>query len=86
MTFDAIRNFYENLVFKRLLTVVSDEKKNNEDYLADVACVALNHLPSRYIRHDVDMVFYTSPEERDKIDREVDEAVKMAIQFVKQRR
>ena len=86
MAFETIRNFYENLVFKRLLTIVAADKKKDEDYLADIACVALNHLPSRYIRHDVDMVFYTSPDEREKIDKEVDEAVKMAIQFVDQRR
>ena len=86
MRFENIRNFYENLVFNRLLTLASTAQKANEDYLADVACVALNHLPSRYIRHDVDMVFYTSPDEREKIDKEVDEAVKMAIRFVEQQR
>lgn len=30
----------------------------DSDYLSDVACVALNRLPARYIRHEVDMAFY----------------------------
>ena len=86
MTFDSVRNFYENLVFKQLLALAAEDIRDDEDYLSDVACVALNHLPTRYIRHDVDMLFYTSPEDHKKIGTEVDEAVRMAIQFVAQRR
>ena len=28
------------------------------DMLSDVACLCLNRLPPRYVRHDVDMMFY----------------------------
>jgi hypothetical protein len=32
---------------------------HNHDLLADVACVALNRLPPRYIRHQVDFMSST---------------------------
>jgi hypothetical protein len=51
----------------------------------DVSCVALNHLPPRYIRHDVDMSFYLSPIELDEINNKVNNAVKHALEFVKKR-
>ena len=41
--------------------------------LADVACVALNRLPARYVRHDVDMVFYLTEQERKVINVSMDE-------------
>ena len=43
---------------------------NNGELLADVACVALNRLPPRYIRHEVDYVFYLSERERSESERQ----------------
>jgi competence protein ComFB len=57
-----IRNFYEKLV----LDVINHQAEMislEEDQWADVACVSLNQLPSRYFRHSVDMAFYLSSEE-----------------------
>ena len=42
---------------------------DNDDLLADVACVALNRLPPRYIRHEVDFAFYLSERERTESER-----------------
>jgi hypothetical protein len=53
--------------------------------LADVACVALNRLPPRYIRHIVDLSFYLTDRERLDNERAVDEAVHQAFQFVQAR-
>ena len=58
---------------------------NNADLLADVACVALNRLPPRYIRHRVDMAFYESEGERQSTQRAVEEAVERAFAFVQAR-
>jgi hypothetical protein len=50
-----------------------------------VACVALNRLPSRYIRHAVDLAFYQTEKERLENDRQVGEAVTFAFEFVQAR-
>mgnify|MGYP000621416867 FL=1 len=55
------------------------------DLLADVACVALNRLPPRYIRHEVDFVFYLSDRERQDNERQIAEAVDHAFGFVQAR-
>ncbi|PCJ21764.1 MAG: hypothetical protein COB04_02255 [Gammaproteobacteria bacterium] len=78
--FGSIHNYYERQVLEAVRsTVVAG---TDDDSIADIACVALNHLPPRYIRHDVDMRFYLSPEERMEIDRKVMRAVEDAIKFV----
>lgn len=78
---DGIHNYYEALVLNALKAKIGSRFGNN-DYTADIACVALNHLPPRYIRHDVDMAFYLSPNDRQEILDKVDKAVAVAIEFV----
>lgn len=78
---DSVHNHYERMVFETLQTKLGSRYGNN-DYTADIACVALNHLPPRYIRHDVDMAFYLSPDERGEMLNKVEKAVDTAIQFV----
>ena len=58
---------------------------NNGELLADVACVALNRLPPRYIRHEVDYVFYLSERERSESERQLLDAVDYAFGFVQAR-
>lgn len=87
MSFDNIHNYYEQLIFVRLGEMVQAEFIDSEqDFLEDVACVALNHLPSRYVRYNVDMAFYMTPDDRERIDREVRNAVSMAVDYVLQHR
>lgn len=57
----------------------------NEDMLADIACVALNRLPPRYIRHEVDFAFYLTDRERIENERAIAEAVAFAFEFVQAR-
>ena len=81
MRFDSIHNYYESLVVRELVSRFADEIKTmDEDYLQDIACIALNMLPARYVRHDVDMAFFLTTSERDKIVVMVDEAVSKAIE------
>ena len=77
----SVHNYYEGMVFD-ILRQILGERFGNNDYTADVACVALNHLPPRYIRHDVDMAFYLSPDERGEMHDKVEKAVRIAIEFV----
>jgi len=83
MHFDSVRNYYEKLVCERVAQVVGRKSVDN-DYLEDVACVTLNHLPPRYIRHEVDMIFYLSPIERDEMVQKVDNAIVDAMSFIKE--
>lgn len=75
-----IRNYYEQLVAEEILRCLPGNQDSG--YLADIACVALNHLPPRYIRYEVDMAFYMSPAELHEIDRRVKAAVEEAIEFI----
>ena len=87
MSFDAIHNFYEYLVTQQLqLRVQQQSLENDEDFLGDVACVALNQLPARYVRHDVDMAFYMTQVERDEMHNKVSQAIDMAVEYVQQHR
>ena len=85
MAFDNIHNYYELLVVRRLNDMIEAEFINTDPaFLEDVACVSLNQLPSRYVKHDVDLVYYMSQDEREKIDYEVHKAVTAAIEYVNQ--
>ena len=78
---DAIDNLYEKLVVDAI-----DETRqpdDDEDFLADVMCVALNRLPSKYYRHSVDMVFYMAEGEMDAMKKDSLGAVKDARAFVR---
>jgi len=83
MPFESVHNYYEVLVFNEI-TQLEELKQAEDDILCDVACVALNQLPSRYMRHQVDMVFYMTPEEQKQIQHDVSAAVKFALNYVKQ--
>lgn len=82
---DFIHNYYERLVLDAIHAQSPRVQNGDRDFLADVACVALNRLPPRYIRHDVDMTFFMSPQDLDEIGRKVDSAVSDAIFYVESR-
>lgn len=82
--FESIHNHYERIIFEAVLAS-SAKYQVPRDLLADVACVALNRLPPRYIRHDVDLVFYLTENERAHNEVAIAEAVKYAFEFVQAR-
>ena len=82
---DSVHNYYEHIVLEEIDRQLSG-RQESMDFVADVACVALNHLPPRYIRHNVDMAFYLSPKESDEMEEKVAAAVRKALLFVDQRR
>ncbi len=85
--FTSVRNHNERAVF----AAVRDHAErypgvaHSPELLADVACVALNRLPPRYIRHEVDFVFYLSERERIDSERHLLDAVDQAFGFVQAR-
>jgi competence protein ComFB len=50
--------------------------------LEDVACLALNQLPARYVRHSIDTAFYLSVDEQQEMIRAVELAVDRAAEYV----
>ena len=85
MAFDNIHNYYEHLVLERLNDMVQADFIGTEpNFLEDVACVALNQLPARYVRYDIDMVYYMTIKEREQIEYEVHKAVTAAVDYVTQ--
>ena len=78
---DTVHNYYENLVIDEILRS-NDRSQTDREFLADVACVALNRLPPRYIRHNVDMTFFMSQQELQEVHDKVTAAVKEAIAYV----
>lgn len=82
---DFIHNYYERLVLQEIITQSDRVQNGDRDFLADAACVALNRMPPRYIRHDVDMTFFMSPQDIQEIERKVSQAVTDAIQYVESR-
>lgn len=85
MNFENIHNYYEKLVIDYLLDHVAGGKRGgttSQDYLEDVACVALNRLPTRYVRYDVDTAFYMSDEDRQTMRNQVEVAVGDALRYV----
>ena len=86
MTIEAdIKNFYENLVIEEVHARNESGKFDAND-LEDIACVALNHLPPRYYRHSVDMVFYLSREELSEMRQKVKTAVETGMKVVGDKR
>jgi len=80
MAFDNIHNYYEKLVMQHILETTG--RSNNDDFVEDVACVALNQLPARYVRYDVDMAFYLTADERINMEKQIEKAVTHAIEYV----
>ena len=83
--FEQVHNYYERLVFEEVARQASSYPALSSDMLADVACVALNRLPVRYVRHDVDLMFYLTEGERHAIEQAMNETMTFAFGFVQER-
>ena len=85
MAFDNIHNYYEHLVLQQLNDMLQAKFiETDQNFLEDVACVALNALPARYVRYDIDMVYYLTGREREQMEYDVHKAVAAAVEYVTQ--
>lgn len=83
----SIFNHHERAVFAAIAArAPAYPHLNDDETLGDIACVALNRLPPRYIRHEVDFAFYLTDRERIDNERAIAEAVTHAFEFVQARR
>ena len=85
--FGLIHNHHERAVYEEIGQRAAEHPHlaRNDDLMGDVACVALNRLPPRYIRHSVDLAFFTTERERANTAREVAESVDFAFGYVQAR-
>jgi hypothetical protein len=78
---DDIHNYYEHLILERI-EKLNLNKTKSPDYIADLSCLALNQVPPRYIRFEVDMAFYLPQNERQQMEMNVINAVTKATKFL----
>jgi len=75
-------NYYERLVENYLIEDAAPKAEITDDcLLKDITCLALNMLPPRYIRHEVDMSFFLCDEEREEMAAKVCQAVDSSIEM-----
>ncbi|WP_284620001.1 late competence development ComFB family protein [Aquabacterium humicola] len=87
MDFSSVHNIHESAVFEAVANAAPRYPglAESADLLADVACVALNRVAPRYIRHDVDLAFFLTERERADNERAIRDAVEHAFGFVQAR-
>ena len=79
---DDIHNYYEKLVSQHF-EELNIAQNYEPDFVSDLVCVVLNQLPTRYIRHEVDMAFYLPASERFEMEKNVTNATNKALDFMK---
>ncbi len=82
--FSTLHNNQEERVRAEVLRVAGLHPRvaANPDFLVDVACVALNNLPPRYIRHSIDLSFYMTESDLHETEAAVRVAVEKAYAFI----
>lgn len=84
---ESARNYQEPAVCDQIKVVAAryPAPSGNPDLVSDVACVALNSLKPRYIKHNVDMHFFETSSDRIRNEAAVRVAVDAAFEFVSRR-
>jgi Late competence development protein ComFB len=82
MPFANIKNYQEQLVFERVNALAANYSSITADQLDDVACIALNTLRPRYVRHLGDLLRYMTDDQRRAYDIEADTAARAAFEYV----
>jgi hypothetical protein len=86
VNYSSVYNFYEHLVFDCISTELGGQyAQYDEEFFLDVACYSLTRLPSRYIRHEIDMAYYLAQGERTEMAERVKEVVVLAAEFIHKR-
>jgi Late competence development protein ComFB len=87
LDFTTVRNHHEQAVFRCVIETAPQFPgvAHKPELMLDVACVALNRLPPRYIRFEADFAFFLSERERADSELAVSEAVEFAFGFIQAR-
>jgi competence protein ComFB len=82
----SIQNYYERLVLESIQDKLrSRDEEQDADFVADLACLALNALPARYVRHAVDLWSHLGDADRAAMRQEVNNAVETALAVMRRR-
>jgi hypothetical protein len=73
---EQLHNYFERPVIDALR---DRDIELDDDTFVDVVCVALNELPAKYIRHDVDMAYFTEPTDMAIINSRIERAIDLAL-------
>lgn len=82
---DNVHNYYEDLV-RNAITGRGINGEYDADTLQDIICTALNRLPAKYIRSEVNLLFFLSDEERVRMAQRVSDALDYALAQVAKRK
>lgn len=83
----SIVNYYEHLVMDCIRERLGKTPESaDSDFIDDLACVALNYLPARYVRYSIDLASHLSDEDRQALREEVADAVGFAMTTIEGRR
>jgi hypothetical protein len=87
LDFGSVRNHHEQAVYRAVIETAPHFPgiRHRPELLVDVACVALNRLPPKYIRHEADFSFFLSDREKADTELAVSEAVEYAYGFIQAR-
>jgi len=79
-------NYYEQLVIDQLWQIAEQEAEPlSRAFLEDVACLALNSLPTCYVRSLVDKSASLTEEEHQNMRSQAKKAIELAIEQVRLR-
>lgn len=87
LDFSSVRNAHEKTVFEQVAERADHYPglSHIPGLLEDVACVALNRLQPRYIRHAADLAFFATAKEHEATVQRIAEAVEYAFGYVQAR-
>ena len=77
--FEELHNYFE---YEVLAALKARKLGLDPDTFVDVLALALNELPARYIRHKVDMVYFTDPKDLAAIKQRIERAIDQALAHV----
>ena len=82
--FSSVVRFHDRAVLEVVVAAAPGYPglSGDEELLADGACVALNRMPPRYIRREVDFAVHQRERERGEVEKQLAEAVEFAFGFV----
>lgn len=84
MNFSSVYNLHESAVFEAVAATAARYPDLGDDasLLAEVACVALNRVPARYIGHSADPGFCATEQQRMATRSAIAESVEFAFGYV----
>ena len=82
-SYSGVQNYYERLVFEFINEILIEKCQDMDDeFFLDVACYALTRLPSRYMRHEIDIAFYLAPGGRTEMKNQANDSTLAAAEFI----